>query len=72
MKRPPIQWPVLLNDGGWRQQSTGGYWPRYFRRYHSAKQLIRHYPAGLCWALYVDGKQVARGGLDPLLLLANA
>lgn len=72
MKRPTINWPNLLNDGGWRQQQTGGYWPRYFRRYHGQRQIIRHWPPGLCWALWVDGKKVASGSLTPLLTLASA
>jgi len=71
MKRPNILWPTLLTDGGWREQITGGYWPRYFRRFRGDRQIIRHYPAGLCWALYVNGVQVARGSLTPLLTLAN-
>jgi len=71
MRRPTVIWPQLLNDGGWRQQTTGGYWPRYFRRHHGKRQLIRHYPADLCWALYVNGRQVATGSLSPLLTRAD-
>lgn len=71
MKRPEINWPVLLNEGGWREQSTGGYWPRYIRYHKGVRQLIRHYPPGLCWALYVRGVKQAHGSLSPLLKLAD-
>lgn len=72
MKRKEIIWPVLINEGGWRQQRLdGAYWPRYVRYHKGRKQLIRHFPAGLCWALYESGKLRAYNSLTPLLKLAD-
>jgi len=73
MKVQPQIWPRLVNEGGWREQSTGGYWPRYYRVRRGVRQSIRHDPQNLCWRLYLnDRKQpVALGGLTALLSLAD-
>jgi len=72
MKQKDINWPTLLNEGGWRiQRMPGAYWPRYIRFHKGRKQLLRHYPQGMCWALYESGRLRGYDSLTPLLKLAD-
>jgi len=69
MKRKPCDWPILLQDGGWREQKRRGktYWPVYVRRRWNEKQEVRLVVN--CWVLFRNGNpQGASKCLDEALL----
>lgn len=77
MPSKSLNWPTLLNDGGWREQRVQGeYWPRYHRRRKGQLQYISHHEAtqksGAYWQLEVSSRKVTSGGLSACLYFAES
>jgi len=73
VKRKPVLWPALLNDGGWRERrSAGQYWPQYIRRRRGLEHKVTHVPCfgpdGLSgWVLEIGSSLKGMGTLDEVL-----
>jgi len=70
-------WPVILQDGGWRERrKSGQYWPQYYRRKNRTHQLVSHVESfgdkgQAAWVLEVGSLLKASGSLEQVLLTAE-
>jgi len=73
IKRHRVQWPRLLDEGGWRQVCVGSYFPLYVRTLPAIGkgrvrgQAIFHCPDPITWGLEHDGVVIFYGDLDECL-----
>jgi len=72
MKRSEVEWPKLLEEGGWQHLPDGTYWGYYKRDGRNGRLLtIYHCGDETGWRLLADGQPLAVGDLDGILTEAN-
>lgn len=74
-KRKPVQFPILLQDGGWRERRKKDvYWPQYFRVRNRVKQLVflsEDAEGFSAWILKSGDLSFVCGSLDKALIKAD-